>query len=177
MPAAVRRAFAVAADFAVFQSDDPVTRNGAVVLDQRGRMYGGANSFVIRHADRRNGTFRDYTAWHERVETDNPFKYAVMCHAETNAIETAVRSGLDTAGSELVALYASCSNCAKAIVAAGIVHVHTLSDSALGGVPARWREEVDNGLMILRECGVLVTHWDAPGVRAEFLFDGRMVRV
>ena len=46
-------------------------------------------------------------------------------HAERNAIFAAARSGLATAGATLITTFHPCADCARAIVQAGIVNLHT----------------------------------------------------
>ena len=48
-------------------------------------------------------------------------------HAERNAIFTAARAGLSTAGATLIATFHPCADCARAIVQAGIADLHTLA--------------------------------------------------
>ena len=47
-------------------------------------------------------------------------------HAERNAIFAAARSGVGTAGATLIATFHPCADCARAIVQAGIAHLHTM---------------------------------------------------
>lgn len=49
-----------------------------------------------------------------------------MEHAERNAIFAAARAGMATEGATLVATFFPCLDCARAIVQAGIRHLHTL---------------------------------------------------
>jgi dCMP deaminase len=48
-------------------------------------------------------------------------------HAERNTIFAAARAGRATAGATLVATFHPCADCARAIVQAGIVTLHTLA--------------------------------------------------
>lgn len=49
-----------------------------------------------------------------------------MEHAERNAIYAAARAGIATEGATLAASFFPCLDCARAIVQAGIRHLHTL---------------------------------------------------
>lgn len=49
-----------------------------------------------------------------------------MEHAERNAIFAAARTGMATEGATLAATFFPCLDCARAIVQAGIRHLHTL---------------------------------------------------
>jgi dCMP deaminase len=76
-------------------------------------------------------------------------------HAERNAIFTAARGGLGTAGATLIATFHPCADCARAIVQAGIATLHTLApdfDDPL------WGEAFQCSRAILAEGGVRVVY-------------------
>ena len=54
-----------------------------------------------------------------------PGKYLWIAHAEINAITNAARNGVSLEGCTLYCTLAPCSDCAKAIIQAGIVQVIT----------------------------------------------------
>lgn len=62
-------------------------------------------------------------------------KLAWMCHAETNAIYNAVRSGAALAGGTLYVTKFPCVMCASAIVQVGLLRLYTLDDDAWAGDP------------------------------------------
>jgi dCMP deaminase len=76
-----------------------------------------------------------------------------MCHAETNAIYNAIRSGASLANGSLYVTKFPCVMCASAVVQAGLVRLYTLDDDA-------WRKDpYDDGYgtiahTILSEAGV-----------------------
>ena len=76
-------------------------------------------------------------------------------HAERNAIFAAARAGYATAGATLVATFHPCADCARAIVQAGIVHLHTMApdfDDPL------WGDAFRCSRAILEEGGVRVVY-------------------
>jgi len=82
-----------------------------------------------------------------------PQKYLWVEHAERNAIYASAKAGIKTEGMTLVARWASCADCARAIIQAGIVRV-----VRHGGyeTPERWRESSEIGGWLLKEAGVEV---------------------
>ena len=82
-----------------------------------------------------------------------PHKYYWVEHAERNAIYASAKAGIKTEGMTLVARWASCADCARAIIQAGIKRV-----VRHGGyeTPERWRESCEAGERLLNEAGVEV---------------------
>lgn len=163
-----RKFFGRCVEQAQILSDDPVTRNGAVLVSAV--LSAGANRFIRP----------PLPGWIDRVRTDREFKYAVMQHAEADAIVSSYVLPNETGpvrGRELYCLFATCPTCARLIVRAGVSKVHTLSDAALGGIPARWRKDVDAGRQVLSDCGVEVHFHEDLALGEGFLFDGRVVYV
>jgi dCMP deaminase len=74
-----------------------------------------------------------------------------MEHAERNAIFAAARAGLATEGATLASTYFPCTDCARAIVQAGIRHVHTLPPDESDPV---WGVSFGPSRTILEEAGV-----------------------
>lgn len=69
----------------------------------------------------------------------------VSCHAESNAISFAARSGISTEGATMYTLLAPCTMCAKMILHAGISKLNYY-------IPYR----DDTGVILLQSCGVSV---------------------
>jgi len=90
-------------------SQDPSTQLGAVLIASDGERFIGAG---INHFP----TGVDDSFWHGPKEE----KYERVAHAEVSAILDAARNGRSTVGSTLVCPWASCANCAKYIVEAGV---------------------------------------------------------
>jgi dCMP deaminase len=74
-----------------------------------------------------------------------------MEHAERNAIFAAARAGIATEGASLASTYFPCTDCARAIVQAGIRHVHTLPPDESDPV---WGASFGPSRRILEEGGV-----------------------
>lgn len=153
----LRRAYQLACT-----STDTSTKNGALLITREGVVVvDGVNAFTDGEQilDPRN---------YER-----PRKYKVTEHAERAAIYKAARLGIPTKGLLMVCPWASCPDCARAIVLAGIIRVigHR---QAYDKTPLRWQEEVAFGLEILRGGGVAYQMFDGQIGGVENLFDGRI---
>jgi dCMP deaminase len=123
---------------AASHSPDPSTQNGAVILGHP--ETADCNRFPVGVA------YRD-----ERWE--RPLKYRFIEHAERNAIYAAARNGVKTNGGTLVCPWAACSDCARAIVMAGIKTLvrFPMQNDATGN---HWHDECAIGDTIMREGGV-----------------------
>lgn len=76
-----------------------------------------------------------------------------MEHAERNAIYAAARAGVATDGASLASTLFPCLDCARAIVQAGIRHLHTLPPDLSDPV---WGASFVPSQVILQEGGVLL---------------------
>lgn len=140
-------------------SPDPSTQNGAVLFDERCGL-------TVFETNACNQFPRGVTYTDERWE--RPLKYSVIEHAERNVIYEAARRGIVTEGKTLVAVWAACADCARAIIQAGITHVVTLE----AGESDRWGGSIDIGMVMLEEAGVTVTYLPA----ADYAADGPTLR-
>ena len=125
-------------------SKDPSTQVGAVVVDDRRRLLSvGYNGFPRGVADTP-----------ERLN-DRPTKYALVCHAEENALtqcETPIRHG--------ATLYASlfpCQDCAKLALQRGITRICAPAPDL---AHPRWGAHFATTLALLQEAGVEVAAAD-----------------
>lgn len=132
------------------QSPDPSTKVGAVLIDP-------TDDRIVATAI---NTFTCPLHFLDEKNTESPLKYQLIEHAERAVIYSAARSGICTSGLCLVATWACCPDCARAIVSAGIVEVYT-HRQALERTPKRWREEIKLGIKILTDAGVDYTMIDA----------------
>lgn len=134
---AMTRAYQVAA-----QSPDPSTQNGAVIVNRFGQFV--ASGF--------NGPTSGITMT-EDMWANKAAKYAYVEHAERAAIfDLLSYSELDEhIGSTMVAVWASCADCARAIVQSGIKtlirHAHPSTS---------WDDSIAQGDHILAAGGVKV---------------------
>ncbi|HQX57627.1 MAG TPA: deaminase [Burkholderiaceae bacterium] len=76
-----------------------------------------------------------------------------MEHAERNAIYAAARSGRSTQGATLASSYFPCTDCARAIVQAGIRRLITLAPDPADPV---WGASFGPSETMLREAGVVI---------------------
>jgi dCMP deaminase len=122
-------------------SKDTSTRVGAVVVaaDDRRKLAIAYNGFPPGVADTP-----------ERL-ADRPIKYALMNHAEENALDNAT---FDVRGGTLYCTIHPCVRCTRAILSRRVARVVT---GPLPPVePGRWTEEIPLAQQLLREAGVEV---------------------
>lgn len=123
------------------KSQDPSTQLGAVLRNGFAGIIGvGHNHFPVGVPE---------SFWTGPKEA----KYERVVHAELAAIFAAAKTGYSTAGSTLVCPWASCSNCAKYIVEAGVTtlvrHIERDPHSA-------WAESIAVGDEIMLGGGVRI---------------------
>lgn len=126
-------------------SKDPSTKCGAVIIDDHNRVLGiGFNGFPRRVLD-----------LPERYD-DRPTKYAMIVHAEANAILNASSS---VAGCGIYTTKFPCTGCAKLIIQAGIHRVHCPMQL---GTPSdqRWEDDARISRLMLDEALVQVYELD-----------------
>lgn len=130
---------------------DPSTQNAALIIPDERHHLGiaiGINNpthgFLMSEAD-----------W------DRPRKYALVEHAERNAIYNAAKLGRPTQGATMVAAWAACADCARAIVQSGI---HRLVRHVRPS--GHWNESIAIGDEILRAGGVDIVDIVGPLPRA-----------
>lgn len=123
------------------------TQNSALLVDDNGNIIISAvNSFPNRIAE---------TA--ERQQ-DKPIRKKYSVHAERNAIYAAAKSGIKIEGLTMVSPWATCTECAWAIIQSGIkrlvTHKQALDRST------HWQEDIDFAFGMLREAGVEIVIFD-----------------
>ena len=128
------------------ESTNPSTQNSALLVNDDGN--------VLVSVD--NPFPRGIAETPERLV--KPLRYKMSVHAERNAIYTAARGGVKTHGLTMVAPWASCADCAQAIIQAGVKRLVT-HQQALDHSNG-WVEEVALGLSMMREAGVEVIIYD-----------------
>lgn len=129
------------------ESKDPSTQNGALVLRAGGNRLSIIGSGV-------NALPKGVQDFPERWE--RPLKYQVVEHAERNAI---FDSGSIPNGAIMVAPWAACADCARAIIQSGI-SVLVRHKQASDRSPANWKESIGIADTMLQEAGVDVVDYD-----------------
>lgn len=142
--------------YAAAHSHDESTQCGAVIVSGRRFVY-AANQFP--------------PGVHRPPAGDRAAKYAAIEHAERAAIYKAAACGIGTAGATLYAPWFACTDCARAIILAGIREVVGLLPLR-SATPDRWEASIQAAERMLRQAGVN-TRLVAESTGIEVLFDGR----
>ena len=141
-------------------SPDPSTQNGAViVIGNDGLTVTDCNRFPDR-----------VKVNQERLE--RPLKYEFIEHAERNAILKCAKLGYSTHGATMYVPWFACSDCARAIIQAGIAHVvghQRMADDT----PDRWKDSIANAMTMLKEAGIRMTMIEGELNGPKILFNGK----
>lgn len=143
---------------AASHSHDPNTQNAAILARPGCRLIYAANAVpkgIARTAERLAA----------------PEKYQWVEHAERAAIYAAAAAGVPTAGATLYCPWFACTDCARAIILAGIREVVGLA-ACRNATPARWLANVEAAGRMLEEAGV-GQRWLAGTVGLSLRFDGK----
>jgi dCMP deaminase len=87
---------------------------------------------------------------------DREYKLSVTVHAEANAILNAAKNGTKVEGSTLYVTFPPCSQCASAVIQAGVAQV-VCPDPVLA--PERWRSNFVAANNLFYEAGVKVLYY------------------
>ena len=137
--------FQLAEHFANLFSKDPARKVGALCLHPE--------SFAIL-SQGYNGFARGVDETKE-ARWERPAKYSYVCHAEANAIYNACRHGTSLDRSIAVVTMFPCSNCARALIQAGIRVVVTLKPDMND---PRWADEFAISLEMFQEVGMVMLY-------------------
>jgi dCMP deaminase len=123
------------------QSQDPSTQNGALVVWEGIVIGSGANNFP-----------RGVVSTEERWV--RPAKYSWVEHAERNAIFDAAKHGRSTQNATMYCPWFACTDCARAIIQAGIIevvgHATPLHDTG----SQSWKDSIAIAYQMFDEAGV-----------------------
>jgi dCMP deaminase len=145
-------------EFAVKNSTDKSTQNGAVLVDGLGRIVAwGANHFP-----------RGVEETPERLE--RPTKYLYVVHAEESSIFDATRRGIKTDGLVMYGTWVACNDCAKAIIESGIVKV-VGHKKTMDAAPERWLGPIRIAEEMFKEAGITYEMWEGDIGGIEILFN------
>lgn len=133
-------------------SPDPSTQNGAVLIGPAGDVICGDHNHFPK------GVRQSPERW------KRPLKYSFVEHAERNVIYSAARQGIPTEGTTIVCPWAACTECARAIVQAGI---RTCVRLPLPG--GTWAESIAIGDIIFEESGVHIVTLDLSLIKTSSL--------
>ena len=125
-------------------SKDPGTKVGCVLVNERRILSTGYNGFPHTISD-------DLERY-----IDREYKLSVTVHAEKNAILNAAKNGTKVEGSTLYVTFPPCSQCASAVIQAGVAQV-VCPDPALA--PERWRSNFIAANNLFYEAGVKVLYY------------------
>ncbi|HSW71514.1 MAG TPA: deaminase [Gammaproteobacteria bacterium] len=152
----------LAYEFAKNNSSDPRTQNGAVIVDSSTCevLSYGANRFP-----------QGVQPLPERLEPDVKRDY--LEHAERDAIFSALRQGKNTTGAILYCPWFACSDCAKAIIGAGIRSV--IGHVAPCKTETTWTASIAVGLVMFQEAEVEYRYFDGVVGVKELLFRGEKI--
>lgn len=130
------------------KSKDKNTQIGVVIVGKDNEIIStGYNSFP-------RGINDDVEERQERPE-----KYFWFEHAERNAIYNAARIGVSTKGSTMyLSCEVPCSDCARAIINAGIISIYVERNSFTKG--PQWVESQERSWIMFDEAGVEVCFYD-----------------
>jgi dCMP deaminase len=135
--------------YASWQSDDPRTQNGAILVKDNKIIGMGVNRLP-----------RGIEKLEKRLE--RPTKYQWIEHAERNAIFMAAREGHQTEGATLYCPWFACCDCARGIIEAGISKIigHKQVFEQYGEGP--WTESINIGNQMFKEAGIITELYDGP---------------
>jgi dCMP deaminase len=125
-------------------SKDPSTQCGCVLVRDRRIISTGYNGLPASLSD----SLERYT--------DRDFKLQTIIHAEKNALFNAAKNGASTEGATAYVTWPPCTQCASALIQAGITKV-ICPDPKTG--PERWAKNFTLANDLLYEAGVLVLYY------------------
>ncbi len=125
-------------------SKDPGTKVGCVLVNERRILSTGYNGFPQTISD-------DLDRY-----IDRDYKLSVTVHSEANAILNAAKNGTKVQGSTLYVTFPPCSQCASAIIQAGVAQI-VCPDPA--SAPERWRSNFKAANNLFYEAGVKVLYY------------------
>ena len=126
-------------------SKDPSTKCGCVLVKDRRILSTGYNGLPASLSDSL-----------ERYQ-NREFKLAAIIHAEKNALFNAAKNGTNTDSSTAYVTWPPCSQCASALIQAGISKV-VCPNPTTG--PERWVENFKLANNLLYEAGVEVLYYE-----------------
>lgn len=152
---------------AASESPHPSTQVGAMLYYPRG--FGGVpypETMESNHIPEKLRV-RDIGVWGDRES-----RTIYVEHAERAAIYSAARNGICTDRLGMVATWAACEDCARAIISAGITEVLTDARSIMRTQPD-WLGTVRAGQKMLEDAGVDLIFYESDFVLGEIRHGGQ----
>ena len=137
-------------------SRDPGTKVGCVLVLDKRIISVGFNGFPQNLSDSLE------------LYQDRDYKLAVTVHSEANAILNAAKNGAKTQGATAYVTFPPCSQCAAALIQAGVERV-VCPDPAQA--PERWRANFRLGNQMLYNSGVKLLYYSRDDLQCPTLKD------
>jgi len=137
---------------------DLSTHNSAKLVADDGRYMGGDENRIPY----------GITRYQERLQ--RPEKYIFTEHAERNAIYQMAFHGFECAGATMVCPWAACADCARAIIASGLLTLVRHKQAMDLPCGDDWYTSIRYADIMLEEAGVEVIEYDGK------IFDNNEVR-
>ena len=139
----------LAYDYAIENSTDPSTQNGAIIECQTGVLVYGANHFP-----------KGIEETKERY--NRPMKYNYVEHAERNSIYSAAKLGHSTEGATMYCPWFACAECSRAIIQSGIITVIGHNTPIHNEANSKWQESITIAINMLLESGINLHYISEP---------------
>lgn len=131
-------------------SYDPYRQVGAVIVNKYGEIVAeGTNAPPSQLGMTRIATSA-------AIDQDSNWKYFMLEHAERNAIFSARDHNHSLVGATMYVTLFPCSDCARAIVSAGISRIVISSKNANSIRDQKWEEHYLYAMKILNQSGLIV---------------------
>jgi deoxycytidylate deaminase len=107
---------------------------------------------------------------------DGDMTYACGEHAERSVIFRTLDNSIPVRGTTMYTTWASCAECARAIIHFGIERVVTLR-RIVEATPQRWDSSIAQGLEMMYDSGINLVGWSGDlGVEESIRFDSKYIR-
>ena len=130
------------------KSKDPSSKVGAILVADNNVFSTGFNGFP-----------RGIQDTNKRLE-NRELKYKYVCHAEANAIYNAARMGRPTLGATMYTIGMPCTECAKAIIQAGVKQIIIHADASVNFTHGKWADSCAFSISLFEEAGINVRIFD-----------------
>lgn len=159
----------LAYDYASKYSTDKSTQNGAIIIDEN-NLYdkdGNFNILMFGCNHFPDGVIESPERW------ERPLKYSFVEHAERDVIYKCSKNGIKTDKLTMVVCWASCADCARAIIESGIKNViaHKLPEHD----NPQWKESINIGDQMFKESGVNIDRIEGE-IGISVLFSGKLTK-